>query len=206
MNDREPDMETLRPEPGLTTGPETNDDPVVEDELTIEPAGAFDFAAVELSPPVRPRRRGPDPITRALVMAVGAALVFSFGVKCGRSAQPPAAPPAQTTGSGSGAEAGPGTGKSQPAGGTAPRAGAAPSGPGEPSVTGRLKVVSDEAVYITDANGQTTKVILGPDTKLLTLRPGALADLEPGHSVVVQGKRGPDGTITAATVTDNGPG
>ena len=38
------------------------------------------------------------------------------------------------------------------------------------------------------------------------LRPGALADLAPGDSVVVQGKRGPDGTITAATVTDNGPG
>jgi hypothetical protein len=153
----------------------------------------FNFENVDLSPSVRARRRrGRDRLTRALVVALGLALAFSAGVQAGRASRPAA--PATVVGAGS-----PVTGTSSPAAGPgAPEAGVA--------VTGRVNIVDRDVIYVVDSTGRMVKVVVTDGARLSATRPASRADLHVGDTVVVRGERAADGTVSAATVTDNGPG
>jgi hypothetical protein len=142
----------------------------------------FDFESVDLGPSVRARRRAPDRLTRALAMALGLALAFSVGVRAGRASRPSAPGTAKT---GSPAEGHP-----------APDPGVA--------VTGRVGIVDRDVLYVTDAGGRMVKVVVTDEAKLSTVRAASLADLHVGDTVVVEGRRAPDGTVSATSVTDDG--
>jgi hypothetical protein len=152
-------------------------DPAVSS--TTEPPEAragLDLGLLDL-PPAKTRRRGPDRLTRTLVLVLALVLAFSCGTKVGKRAAKPAAPPPVASGNG------------------APPAGVA--------VAGRVKVVDGSAFYVTDAKGEMVKVLTDGSTRLLTTRPGSLSDLRPGDTVEVRGKRNPDGTVSATSLTDS---
>jgi hypothetical protein len=142
----------------------------------------FDFESLDLGPAVRPRRRAPDGLTRALVVALGLALAFSAGVRAGRGSRP--SPPAAVSAGGS------------------PAAGQPPPGPGV-AVSGRLSVVDGDVLYVTDAEGRTVKVVVTDEAKLSTVRPASRADLHVGDTVVVEGRPAPEGTISAISITND---
>jgi hypothetical protein len=128
------------------------------------------------APPAKIRRRGPDRLTRALVLVLLLVLAFSCGTRVGkRSAKPTAPPPAAS-------------GNSQPPAGVA--------------VAGRVKVIEGSSFYVTNAKGETVKVLTTGSTRLVTTKPGSLSDLRPGDTVQVKGERNPDGTFSATELTD----
>jgi hypothetical protein len=143
----------------------------------------FDFDSVDLGPAVKVRRRGPDGLTRALAAVLGLALAFSVGVRAGRATRPPA--PAAEAGAGSPARV------------------AAPPEPGV-AVTGRVAIVDRNVLYVTDAGGHRVKVVVGDGATLSAVRVATLADLHVGDAVVVRGDRAPDGTVSAASVVNDG--
>ncbi len=69
---------------------------------------------------------------------------------------------------------------------------------------GTVKLVDGNNVYLTDSSGATVKVTLAPNASVTVTKKGKLADLTPGTAVVVVGKTGADGTVTATTVTQGG--
>jgi hypothetical protein len=148
--------------------PSTTEPPEARPGLDL---GAFDL------PPAKTRRRGPNRLTRALVVVLAMVLAFSCGTQVGkRAAKPAALPPAASA-------------NGQPPAGVA--------------VSGRVKVVDGSSFYVTDSKGQTVKVLTDESTRLVTTRPGSLGDLRPGDTVEVQGKRNPDGTVSATSLTDS---
>jgi hypothetical protein len=88
------------------------------------------------------------------------------------------------------------------AGGAAPGgqgAAAAPAG----TTTGTVKLVDGQNLYVTDAAGNTVKVIV-PDTASITSQVDAsLTDLTAGTTVVINGEPGADGTVTATSVSED---
>jgi hypothetical protein len=127
-------------------------------------------------PPAKVRRRGPDRLTRALALVLLLVLAFSCGTRVGKRSAKPAAPPPAVSGN------------SQPPAGVA--------------VAGRVKIVDGTSFYVTDAKGETVKVLTSQSTRLVTTKPGSLADLRPGDTVEVTGERNPDGTVSATELTD----
>ena len=67
-----------------------------------------------------------------------------------------------------------------------------------------MKLVDGNNVYLTDSSGATIKVTLAPNASVTVTKKGKLSDLTPGTAVVVVGKTGTDGTVTATTVTQGG--
>ena len=142
----------------------------------------FEFENVDLGPSVRPRRRAPDGLTRALVVTLGLALAFSGGVRAGRASRPSAPPAAPGAGS--------------------PAADRRPPATGE-AVSGRVSIVDRELLYLTDAQGHMVKVLVTDEARLSTVRAASLADLHVGDTVVVEGQRALDGTISASSITND---
>jgi FtsP/CotA-like multicopper oxidase with cupredoxin domain len=152
---------------------EPDDTPVT---TTVPPAQAdFDLGVLDL-PPAKVRRRGPDRLTRMLLIFLAMVLAFSCGTKVGKSAKKAPAPAPAATANG------------KPASGAA--------------VSGRVKVMDGNAFYVTDAKGETVKVLTDDSTRLVTTQPGSLSDLRPGDTVEVKGKRNPDGTVAATSLTN----
>lgn len=137
---------------------------------------AFDLGLIDDLPPAKTRRRRPDRLTRTLVLVLALVLAFSCGTKVGKRAAKPAAPPPAASGNG------------QPPAGVA--------------VAGRVKVVDGSSFYVTDAKGQTVKVLTSESTRLVTTRPGSVGDVRPGDTIEVRGTRNPDGTVSATSLTD----
>ena len=135
----------------------------------------LDIGILDL-PPAKTRRRGPDRLTRTLVLVLALVLAFSCGTQVGKRAQK--APASAPSGSSNG----------QPPAGVA--------------VAGRVKVVDGGSFYVTDAKGQTLKVLTTESTRVVTTMPGSVDDVRPGDTVEVRGTRNPDGTVSAATLTD----
>jgi endonuclease YncB( thermonuclease family) len=136
---------------------------------------ALDLGILD-APPSRTRRRGPDRLTRVLALVLLLVLAFSCGTRVGKRAANPAPPPAATSGN------------SQPASGVA--------------VAGRIKVIDGSSLYVTDAKGETTRVLTSGSTRVLTTKPGSPSDVRPGDTVQVKGARNPDGTVTATELTN----
>jgi hypothetical protein len=148
-------------------------------------------------------RRLANRATYALLALVIAVAGFVGGAQVQKNYGTPAA---ASTGSPTGANAaGPGGGQygGQFPGG-AGRASGAPgtgqqggTGRGN-AITGTVKLVDGNTVYIETPDGQTITVKTTDQTQVLT--PGKLSDLAAGATVSVQGQSA-DGTVTATSVT-----
>jgi hypothetical protein len=97
-----------------------------------------------------------------------------------------------------------------PAAGILPRAQASagtagPAGPGPTTdagtITGTVKLVDGDTVYITTPQGQTVVVKTSSTTTVATAQGASLKDLTAGSTVSIQGQTGSDGGITATTIT-----
>lgn len=71
------------------------------------------------------------------------------------------------------------------------------------SLTGTVTLVDGNNVYITDAQGNVTKVVTTADTAIKVNKDGTLADLGPSKSVTVDGSQNADGTYSATSIEES---
>jgi hypothetical protein len=64
---------------------------------------------------------------------------------------------------------------------------------------GTVKLVDGKNVYVEDVQGDVVKVTTNADTTVTISKPGKVSQLEPGSTVIVQGKVSSDGSSMAAT-------
>ena len=150
----------------------------------------------EFAPPTR--RRFPL-VTGALAALVVAGGAFLAGVQVqkhhDRSLVTTTAAAAATAGAGQRARASGGGG------------GAAGGGGGGGGATvGQVKLVDGSNIYVTDASGNTITVATTSSSQFTKLNPATLKDVQPGDTVIVRGAQQTDGSVSAATVSDSGPG
>jgi hypothetical protein len=146
---------------------------------TLEPAYEPDDDEL----PRRPRRRTVTPVTVALAAVVIAAAGFIGGVQVQKRSQP--SRPAATAAFGAGAG-----GARQGAGGQA----------GGSATVGQVANVKGSTIYVTGADGTTTRVKTNSNSKVTRTavsKPGAI---HPGDSVIVQGTTSSSGTVTASQI------
>lgn len=157
-------------------------------------ARSFDLDAMGLGPPAKVRRRGKiDKWTRILAVAVVLLLVFNLGVRLGHASRPKAAtPPGAGAGTGAGAGA---------AGSGAGAPGA--DGAAKPAVSGTVKVIDGNSIYVNQADGTTKRVEANDSTRFTRTEPAELRDVQPGDRITVEGTAAPDGSITATRVQDS---
>lgn len=83
--------------------------------------------------------------------------------------------------------------------------GQAPPGGGQggfrSGTAGTVDRVEGNTVYVKLPNGSEVKVAVSESTKVETAVAGQLSDITPGSSVLVQGARREDGSVTAETIT-----
>ncbi|MEO3809430.1 hypothetical protein ABGB17_10570 [Sphaerisporangium sp. B11E5] len=161
----------------------------------------------ELAPRPRARR------VPRLTMVLGAGVLLVAGMVIGIQAQKlfggGRAGAVQALLAGGGAPAGLGGGQRLGAGGLGQRG--APLGQqagGMPAdvTLGTVKLVDGRKIYVETPAGELVVVTTTGDTKVQISEEGAVKDLKPGSTVVVQGKRGEDGTVAATTVNQGGLG
>lgn len=87
-----------------------------------------------------------------------------------------------------------------PAGGRFPGFG---SGSNTPSI-GTIASVNGDTLYLTETSGDTVKVKLSSATKVTKTEAVSKNKLRPGESVVIEGLKGSNGTISATSVSDSG--
>jgi hypothetical protein len=66
--------------------------------------------------------------------------------------------------------------------------------------------VDGRKIYVETQTGELVVVTTTGDTKVQISEEGAVKDLKPGSTVVVQGKRGEDGSVAATSVNQGGLG
>ncbi|MDT7724281.1 MAG: hypothetical protein QOI21_857 [Actinomycetota bacterium] len=116
--------------------------------------------------------------------------VWTHAAVAGTSTAAPAragGQPAQATGQA-------GAGRQQGAGGAAGR-----------GTTGTIDRVEGSTVYVKTQQGTEVAVTTSDTTTVSVATPGAVADLKPGATVVVQGATGTDGKVTAQAITQSAP-
>jgi len=64
---------------------------------------------------------------------------------------------------------------------------------------GTVKLVDGKNVYVQDVQGDVVKVTTNADTTVTISKPGTVSQIEPGSTVIVQGKASSDGSSMAAT-------
>jgi hypothetical protein len=162
---------------------------------------SFDLDAMGLGPPTKVRRRGKiDKWTRILAVAVVLLLVFNIGVRMGHASRPKAATPAGGAGA---AGAGAGAGAKGTGGGAVGGAGASGDAGVKPATTGTVKVIDGNAVYVSQPDGTTKKVVTNDSTRYTRTAPSTLRDVQPGDKVSVEGTPAPDGSVNATRVSDS---
>lgn len=149
-----------------------------------------------LATPGRPRRRWFNRKSAALAAAITCAAGFYAGVSVekGQLASPATTTTAAASTSGAGTASG-------------ARAGflGGARGGGNASI-GTVSSVNGKTIYLTDTAGNTVKVTLSSATKVTKSESVSRASIRPGDTVVIQGAKGSDGTLTATSVTDSGAG
>lgn len=70
--------------------------------------------------------------------------------------------------------------------------------------TGTVKLVDGTSLYITDADGNTVKVVVPESVPVTTQSQTSLDDLVTGSTVIIRGETGDDGTLTATSVSEGG--
>jgi hypothetical protein len=73
---------------------------------------------------------------------------------------------------------------------------------GTGTTIGTVKLVDGKNVYVSDAQGNVIKVTTGTNTTVKVSKTGAITDLQPGTSVVVQGKTGSGDQVAATSITE----
>jgi hypothetical protein len=141
--------------------------------------------------PARRRRRLWGPLTGLFVAAVVGAGCFYAGVRVEKG---------QLSSSTSGARRA--SGLSSFAGGGFARA--LGGGAGGNASFGTVSSVSGKSLYLTDLTGNTVKVTLSSATTITKSLPVSSRSVHPGDTVVIQGLKDSDGTISAASVSDTG--
>ncbi len=190
------ELQPVEPEPGVAlsgprspeVGPASSSEaaPVVEDD-DVWPTGG---------PPRGVRLRLP---TALLTAGVVAALGFWGGAVVQRHRAGTTTSPARsaTRAAAGGAVAGTGATSGGGAGRGAGRGG---------GTVGTVKSIDGSTLYVTDATGNTVAVTTTDSSTVNKTDKGAVADIHPGDTVVVQGAKNPDGTTTAQSVTIGAPG
>lgn len=79
-----------------------------------------------------------------------------------------------------------------------------PGGPDDAAVTGTIRVVDGDSVYVEAADGTVTRVEVTDATTVTSTIAIERDDLRPGAPVVVRGDDGPDGTVTATEIDQGG--
>jgi hypothetical protein len=161
------------------------------------------LADVEAQRPLPGRQRAVNSFTYFLLAAVGLLGAFSGGAwfqrEHGAANVAAASANPQTTGlAPSGTIAGGAAqGRFGASGGTAPNGGQFAGGG---ATVGTVKLVDGNSVYVTDQSGNVVKVTAQPGLAVQVSKPGTLADLVVGETVIVQGTAGSDGTIAATSI------
>lgn len=70
--------------------------------------------------------------------------------------------------------------------------------------TSTVSLVDGNVLYVRDAEGTTVKVVLDERTRVSTVGPGELADLEEGDTVVLRGTEETPGRFRARSITQTG--
>ena len=147
----------------------------------------------EFAPP--PRRRFPF-LTGGLALLAAAGGAFLAGVQVqkhhDRSLVTTTAAATATGGAGQRARAALGAGGGAGGGGGA--------------TVGQVKLVDGSNIYVTDASGNTVTIATTSSSQFTKLNPATLKDIQPGDTVIVRGAQQGDGSVSAASVSDSGPG
>ncbi|MCW2881301.1 MAG: hypothetical protein JWQ95_5401 [Sphaerisporangium sp.] len=188
--------------------PYETEEPVTAEEL-LE-ATPFDG---DLDAELAPRPEGRRMSTATL--ALGAGLLLVVGMLAGIQAHKSWGASANTQlvaggggqrGGGAGAPGGAGAGYPGMRQGQGQGAGQgqASGNPASGNVTiGTVKLVDGSKIYVETTSGVITVKTSG-DTKVQVSKDGKVKDLKPGSSVVVQGERGTDGSVSATSVNQGG--
>jgi len=154
--------------------------------------------------PGRRRRRFFNRKSAALAAAITCAAGFYAGVSVEKSQLSPATTTTSSLPSGAAAAT-----TSQGSTGTAPGAHAGfPAGArgGGNASIGTISSVDGSTIYLTDSSGNTVKVTLSSATKITKSEAVSKASVRPGDTVVIQGLKSTNGSITATSVSDSGAG
>jgi hypothetical protein len=148
----------------------------------------------------RARRRRVNAWTVSLLIALGTAAGFFAGVEI----QKGQAGATAASGSGTGSSFGLGFRGGARSGATGSGATGGAGGAGGGGATfGQIKLVDGDNVYVTDAQGNVVKVST-TGAQITASKPGTVADLKPGETVVVRGQADKQGTIKATSVSTGG--
>jgi hypothetical protein len=150
----------------------------------------------QLATPGRSRWRWFNRKSAALAAAITCAAGFYAGVSVEKGQLASAATTPTASASTSGAAPGSGARAGFP--------GAARGG-GNASI-GTVSSVNGKTIYLTDTAGNTVKVTLSSATKITKSQTVSRASIRPGDTVVIQGAKGSNGTLTATSVSDSGAG
>jgi hypothetical protein len=147
------------------------------------------------------RRRAITPVTRGLLALVIAGGAFLGGVlversqaKTTSSSALPAGVPANIAALFGGARS------------STTVAGAAGNAAASGTTFGTVKLVDGDNVYVSDAQGNVVKVATNASTKITVSQAASIATLKPSTTVIVQGKTGSDGTVTATSISQSAAG
>lgn len=189
--------------PAMSDPPVRSDPTVRFDSADGDPLEHLDDH--ERRPELRRRRRMTSPLTWVLVGAVVAAGAFAIGAKVGDDHGLGELDAAPSTGIGAPAASGRGSSGfgTGGLGGARGAAGASAAG-GSGGTVGQVQLVDGTNLYVQTFDGGVVKVTTGPSTTVTALAPSTLANLKVGSTVVVQGSAGPDGTLSATTVSQGG--
>lgn len=141
-----------------------------------------------LATPGRPRRRFFNRKSAALAAAITCAAGFYAGIRVEKTQLGSAAtiPTASQAATGAGSGARPGF-----------------LGGGNASI-GTVSSVNGNTIYLSDTSGNTVKVTLSSATKVTKSQSVSKSSVRPGDTVVIQGAKNSNGTITATSVNDSG--
>ncbi len=146
------------------------------------------------------RRRAITPVTRSLLALVVAGGAFLGGVlversqaKTTSSSALPSGVPANIAALFGGAR-------------TSTTVAGASGTTGASSTFGTVKLVDGKNVYVSDAQGNVVKVATTATTKITTSQTASIAKLKPSTTVIVQGTKGADGTLTATSISQSAAG
>ncbi|MHB8670154.1 MAG: hypothetical protein ACYDAD_06280 [Acidimicrobiales bacterium] len=180
----------------MSSRPDT--DVVHSEEVDVEDV---DADVVEPAGPRTPRSR----LTGALVAIMALGIGLYGGVRFEkRYATISASAGASNAGGGPVARFGAGPAS----GGAGARVSGRPGGAGGAGRTfGQVDTIEGSTLLVRDSSGNTVKVLTDRGSSVMKVVAGTLNDILPDDTVVIQGRRNPDGSITATQITVGaGPG